>query len=123
MTEPTGQQHDPDHDLPVRAVIRQYREARAASKSESQARRDRVLAHPDLAKRLTQPPLSLSQPTKWSGWIPPRLLAEDACTHCNSSGGDRRCRDWPHRARFNDSATRRQLVDIASEAMARESGR
>jgi len=123
-TEPTTDQQDdePEPETAVRPVMRLWREAAAASKRESEARRARVLAHKDLTDRLKEPPLRLSNPTRWSGWIPPRLLAEESCTHCKT-GGDRRCRDRPHRARVNDSPIRRQLVDIATEAMARESGR
>lgn len=115
---------DPAHISPSAldgAVAPLWRQAVAKSKRESQARRERVLAHEDLAQRLTLPPLRLSAPSRWSGWIPPRLLAEDACTHCER--GSTICRGWPHRARVNDSPVRRQLVDIASEAMRRESGR
>lgn len=117
--EPTDQQdHDPDH--PVRPVMRLWHKLQADSKRGSAARRARVLAHEDLAQRLTEPPLRLSHPTKWSGWIPPRTLAQEACGHCSSSDGDRRCRNWPHRSPVNDSPIRQQLVEIATEAMARE---
>lgn len=120
-TEPTteAQGHEPET---VRSVMRRWREAKAESKKESKARRARVLAHKDLTDRLKEPPLRLSNPTRWSGWIPPRLLAEESCAHCGTSS-DRRCRNRPHRARVNDSPIRRQLVDIATEAMTRESGR
>jgi hypothetical protein len=101
-------------------VLRLWQQAVAKSKRESQARRGRVLAHEDLAQRLTTPPLRLSSPRRWSGWIPPRTLAEDACTHCERD--NRRCSGLPHRARVNDSPVRRQLVDIATEAMTRDSG-
>jgi hypothetical protein len=103
-----------------RPVIRMWQEARARSKQESSARQARVLAHPDLARRLTDPPLKLSDPGRWSGWIPPKTLAEEACKSCD--GGDPRpaCRGWPHRSRLNDSPVRRQLVEIAAEAMRRE---
>lgn len=127
-TEPTTDQHDHDqHDHDphtVRPVLRLWRKAKADSKRDSQARRDRVLTHEDLAQRLTEPPLRLSHPARWSGWIPPRLLAEEACTHCQRDSRRPACRDQPHRpARFNGSPIRRQLVEIAAEAMARESGR
>jgi hypothetical protein len=126
-TEPiTHQDHDQQAGDPepgtVRPVMRLWRAAKAASKRDSETRRARVLAHDDLAQRLTAPPLRLSAPARWSGWIPPRTLAEESCAHCGPCG-DRRCRDRPHRARVNDSPIRRQLVEIASEAMARESGR
>jgi hypothetical protein len=122
-TEPTTDQQDDDPEPEtVRPVMRLWREAKAKSKDESQARRARVLGHDDLAQRLTLPPLRLSHPARWSGWIPPRLLAEESCAHCGPRG-DRRCRDQPHRARVHDSPIRRQLVEIATEAMARESGR
>lgn len=97
---------------------RQWRTAMANSRAESAARRARVLAHEDLAKRLTEPPLRLSNPQRWSGWIPPRTLAEDTCAEC---ARDRRaCRGRPHLARVNDSPYRRALVEIAAEALRRE---
>lgn len=106
-------------DVPVAQL---WRQAVAKSKRESAARRARVLAHPDLARRLTDAPLGLSDPARWSGWIPPRTLAEEACVYCQSGKGNPACRGWPHRARVNDSPVRRQFVDIAAEAMRRESG-
>lgn len=86
------------------AAMQLWRQTVASSKRECQERRARVLAHPDLAARLKEPPLSLSDPARWNGYIPPRTLPDKA----NGS------------ARANDSAVRRQLVDIASEALARE---
>lgn len=119
-TDPTteAQGHEPET---VRPVMRRWREAKAESKKESKARRARVLAHKDLTDRLSAPPLRLSNPQRWTGWIPPRLLAEESCAHCGP-GGHRRCRDQPHRARINNSPIRQQLVEIATEAMSRESG-
>jgi hypothetical protein len=103
----------------TRAVLAHYAGAKAAPKTDSQARRARVLAHPDLAERLTEPPLGLRDPVQWSGWIPPRTMPEQACAACRSARSDpRRCRD-PHRAPLNQSPIRRQLVSIASEALAR----
>lgn len=123
-----GHQDDVDDQLesqvgtddagPRSVVLGMWREAKAASKRASQARRARVLAQPDLAQRLTCPPLRLSDPSRWSGWIPPKTLAEEACTHCEHS---RRCSGWPHRCKVNDSPARRQLVGIAAEAMHRDS--
>lgn len=99
-------------------AIRMWRAAAEASRIESQARRARVLAHPDLAKRLTEPPLSYTDPARWNGWIPPRTLPEDSCGGCSSGG---RCtRD--HAARLNDSPFRKALVAIAAEALEREQG-
>lgn len=95
------------------AVMQLWRQTIATSKRDSLARRARVLAHPDLAQRLTDPPLRLRSPERWSGWIPLRELPQESCGHCTSSGG-RRCRGVAHRARANDSPVRRQLVDIAA---------
>lgn len=92
---------------------RMWRDALAQSKQESRARRARVLAHDDLTKRLAQ---LMSDPKQWSGWIPPRTLPEDTCTHCARG---RRCHG-AHRARVNDSPRRAALVEIATEALRRE---
>jgi len=124
----TGHQDDNDDDLsPVagvggadqRPVFREWRRAVTASKRECQARRTRVLAHPDLAQRLTEPPLRLVRPECWNGYIPPRTLPDNDRVHCGPHGG-LRCRDRPHRTRVNKSPIRRQLVEIATEAIARE---
>jgi hypothetical protein len=106
---------------PSEMLVPLWRQAVAASKADSQVRRARVLAQEDLAHQLTQAPLRLSEPGRWSGWIPPRTLPVEACTHCSDAAGGPGCLDV-HRARFNDSLIRRQLVDIATKAMARESG-
>jgi hypothetical protein len=47
---------------------REHNNTRAVAKVESEARRARVLADPDLARRLTLPPLRLSRPENWNGW-------------------------------------------------------
>src|SRR5262245_5922729 len=43
----------------------------AQALENNRRRRARVLAHPDIAKRLTELPLSYAQPEQWSGYIPP----------------------------------------------------
>ena len=45
-------------------------EALEAAKS----RRGRVLAHADIARRLTDPPLCYSSPEAWSGHVPPATI-------------------------------------------------
>ena len=81
------------------------------------ARRDRVLAYPDLAKRLTEPPLGFADPTDWTGWIPPATEPEQPCgVWC---GRNHRC-DVHAVARRNDSPRRRAFVDIAAEAWRRD---
>lgn len=82
-----------------------WMKALADAKRETQERRKRVLAHPDLAAQLTQPPLALTDPVKWNGYIPPRTLPS----------GDGNPYD-----KVNDSPVRRQLVAIAAEALRRE---
>lgn len=101
------------------AVVKAWRSAGARSRQASIERRARVLAHPDLARRLTEPPLALSEPGRWSGWIPPRQLAEQACAVCVARGPAWACRGREHLAPVNDSPFRAQLVDIAAEAMRR----
>lgn len=48
----------------------------AKAKEECAENRRRVLAHPDLAKRLTQPPIGMSSTDMWNGWIPPEKWRE-----------------------------------------------
>lgn len=81
------------------------------------ARRDRVLAYPDLALRLTQPPVGFAAPEDWTGWIPPQLLPEGVCGQ--ECGRYHRC-DGIHAGRRNDSYRRAALVDIAAEAWRRD---
>lgn len=62
------------------------------------ARKAAVLAHDDLARRLTEPPLNFAQPTQWNGGIPPETY-----------GGER-----------NDSARRDALAELTAEAERRQ---
>lgn len=84
----------------------------------SHERRARVLSHPDLVKRLTEPPLRMTDPNRWTGWIPPRTLPADICGR--ACGRDHRPCSNQHAARFNTSPYRRALVEIAAEAYRRE---
>lgn len=77
----------------------------AAAKREAQERRKRVLAHPDLAAKLTHPPLNLTDPLMWNGYIPPKTLPGDDGNPYNE---------------VNKSPIRQQLVEIATEALRRE---
>lgn len=70
----------------------------ARAREANRQRRARVLAHPDLAARLTQPPLSYKQPEQWSGYVPPEQY-----------GGS-----------HNDSQRRTALVEIMREVADRE---
>lgn len=81
-----------------------WKQAITAAKRDAKARRERVLRYPDIAAKLTQPPLNLADPTMWNGYIPPRTLP----------GRD----DEPY-DKSNDSPVRQQLVAIAAEALQR----
>jgi hypothetical protein len=85
-------------------------------KPESRDRRDRVLRYPDLAARLTQPPLNYRRPEDWQGWIPPEALEVEACRHCREDPGQWGCRRPQHTARINNSVRRTELVAIVAEA-------
>ncbi len=56
-----------------------------------------VLAHPDLAAKLCQPPLSYQRPEQWNGFVPPEYF----------------------NGRPNDSPRRAALVAIIAEAQSR----
>lgn len=75
--------------------------------AETQARMKRaraaVLAHPDLAERLTMTPLNYAKPEQWNGGIPPKYTPEDAS----------------RRVEPNDSPRRAALLAIVEEAMSR----
>lgn len=72
---------------------RAHEEARA----RLTANRTAVLAHPDLAQRLTEPPLSYPRAEQWNGGVPPETF-----------GGE-----------HNGSARREALVEIVAEAARR----
>lgn len=95
--------------------VDQWRQACATARAESSRRRERVLAHDDLAARLGKV-LGISDPARWSGWIPPKALPEDDCGDCKAGA----CGSTAHRARANRTYIRRQLVDIAAEAYRRD---
>lgn len=65
--------------------------------AEKKRRRAMVLAHPDLAERLTQPPLGFTRPEQWCGYVAGEV--------------------WQHRR--NTSPRRAALVAIVTEAEAR----
>lgn len=70
---------------------------RAEAKSDCAANRAAVLGHPDLAIKLTQPPLEYGKPEQWNGYIPPLLFGEQ----------------------LNNSARRKALVELVTEALIR----
>lgn len=80
------------------------KEALRALVSDARAACDRnrrlVLAHPDLAERLTLPPCGFSRPDVWTGYIAPELI------DINRHGDGIR----------NDSPCRAQLVALVAEA-------
>jgi hypothetical protein len=119
---------------PLRSEI--YAQRQAEYKAESEARRERVLKYPDLAKRLTEPPLSFRTPQDWNGYVPPKTDPQDACDRCSGHGRDQisasnwkgrqdppRCRNPNHTTRMNNSSRRAALVAIAAEAKERERAR
>lgn len=88
-----------------------YREQRAKAESEQAERRKLVLAHEDLAKRLTLAPIGLADPKQWTGFIPPFMIegAYNPLTQRNS---------WVR----NPSPQRVHLVALCHEAYARTFG-
>lgn len=91
--------------------------------TRTQARRASVLKHPDLARRLTEPPLGFRTSTDWSGYIPPAADPQDPCDRCRADPGKGGCRNrGRHTARLNDSARRRALVELVDEAARRANG-
>lgn len=94
---------DPD-DSSVTPEQRSWRDlfgpAMAEARARSAERRIRVLAHPDLAARLTHRPLGYDDPHQWSGYVPPRT--------------------W--HGKLNTAPQRQVLVDICAEALRRDGG-
>jgi hypothetical protein len=50
-------------------------QAIAEEREQCSNRRARVLAHPDIAQRLTDRPMSYARPDQWTGYIPPYLVS------------------------------------------------
>jgi hypothetical protein len=50
--------------------------AAGQARARNAHRRTAVLARPGTARKLTQPPLSFTDPANWNGYIPPRLWHE-----------------------------------------------
>lgn len=65
--------------------------------------RELVLRYPDIAKRLTEPPLKLAEPRQWTGYAPGPYLPEDV----------------HGRTRPNPSPVRVQLLEILHAAAER----
>ncbi|MEU0236811.1 hypothetical protein ABZ234_03905 [Nocardiopsis sp. NPDC006198] len=84
-------------DLAIRAM-RHGAEIEVTTNAE---RRRAVLAHPDLAERLTLPPLNFSSPDRWEGYIPPEMWQQVP----------------------NNSPRRLALVAIYEEALSRATAR
>jgi hypothetical protein len=74
--------------------------ARAEAMALSAERRYRVLKHPDLAARLTEPPIGFAEARQWTGYVPPRIW-----------GGQ-----------LNVCPQRQALAAICNEALDREGG-
>ena len=88
----------PDKQHARRNVRAVWESARATAREQAAQRRERVLAHADLADRLTAPPLCYPRPEQWTGYVPPATWQETR----------------------NDAARRAALVDICAEALRRE---
>lgn len=67
-----------------------------------QARRERVLAHPDLAVRLTKPPINFKHPEQWNGYIASAKIERQG------------------RLVDNPSIVRKALIDLCNAVLAAE---
>lgn len=76
-----------------------------AEVARCRARRDRVLAHPDLAMRLTQQPINFAHPEQWNGYIAPAQIER---------GGQ---------MIDNPSPVRRALIQLCNDVLAAERDR
>lgn len=64
----------------------------------SAADRDAILRYPDLAQKLTEPPLNYARPEQWRGFVPPAVCEQ----------------------RLNTSPERGALVELIQEAYRRD---
>lgn len=55
---------------------RLWRESLAQAGADNDDRKRRVLAHPDLAEQLTQPPVKFDRPECWTGYLAPERLPD-----------------------------------------------
>ena len=85
-------------------LLRLIKQARTNAAQENTRRRSLVLKHPDLAERLTQPPINHTTPDHWTGYVPPEYDAP-------SVGGGQP---------INTSPARRALAALVAEAEARD---
>lgn len=97
------------------------RQLAAEARAANQARRERVLRYPDLARRLCEEPLGYKFPEQWNGFVAPADCQDETPESLRSPNG------FPNpgwtmtgRTRRNDSPRRAALVDICAEAMRRE---
>lgn len=97
------------------------RQATARGRARNRARRDCVLRHPDLARRLTEFPLGFKFPEQWDGFVPPPECQDEAPEGMHSAGGLPNGRGRrTGGTKPNDSERRAVLVDICAEAWRRE---
>ncbi len=91
-------------------IAQRARDGQAEALARCRERRERVLRHPDLAARLTQPPLNHSDPAMWNGYVPPATWGD----YWSGKHGE-------GKPKPNNSPERAALVDICAEALRRES--
>jgi len=94
------------------------RQAISDATNACQTRRARVLAHPDIAARLTWPPLDFTDPRKWNGYVPPATgpYGEARPDPTSRTGWD----DSGVDEAPNDSPRRAALMDILRAVVDRE---
>lgn len=133
ILHPPASRHPSSVPVPTRLDVSEFaavrgmvklREASDRAKAVNQARRERVLRHPDLAKRLTEPPLSYDRPEQWNGFVPPAEFQDEMPEGLHSSALDG---GYPNQhgkrtggTRPNRSPRRSALVAICAEALKRE---
>jgi len=95
-----------EHEVAEMRQQGDWKAYRRAVRSEAMAvctiRKTAVLAHPDLAEKLTENPCAFSRPELWSGYVPSATV------------------ELKHSQRANDSPYRAQLVAIVAEAQIRD---
>lgn len=82
----------------MKRVLDEFESRRLSAITERKGNRIAVLAHPDLAAKLCEPPLNYDRPDQWTGYIPPEI--------------------WNNQR--NDSGRRAALIELLLEALLRE---
>lgn len=103
----------------MKTVNELYAIVSAQARDECAQRKARVLAHPDLARRLVTE-LGYQRPEQWNGYVPPLIINPGASEVLTHNGTPNRNGGRSAGQQQNDSPRRAALIAICREAYKRE---